>query len=66
MRERPLTREEDEREVAFKVVKIMQTIAEDLDDSGKKAWRKMLGMSNTTEPSPDTPHRRKTEDNNQE
>jgi len=27
----------------MKVVAIMQTITEDLDDSGKRAWRKMLG-----------------------
>jgi hypothetical protein len=39
--------EEDEPdlETAFKVVAIMQTITEDLDESGKRAWRKMLGLS---------------------
>lgn len=39
--------EEDELdlETAFKVVAIMQTITEDLDESGKRAWRKMLGIS---------------------
>ncbi|MFW9789445.1 MAG: hypothetical protein ACFFE2_16835 [Candidatus Thorarchaeota archaeon] len=31
-------------ETALKVVAIMQTIAEDLDESGKRAWRKMLGQ----------------------
>ena len=32
-------------ETAFKVVAIMQTITEELDESGKRAWRKMLGVS---------------------
>ncbi len=32
-----------ETEVGMKVVAIMQTVAEDLDDSGKRAWGKMLG-----------------------
>lgn len=38
--------EEDEPdlETAFKVVAIMQTITEDLDESGKRAWRKMLDI----------------------
>lgn len=36
--------DETDLEIAFKVVAIMQTIAEDLDESGKRAWRKMLGM----------------------
>ncbi len=38
--------EEDESalETGFKVVAIMQTITEDLDESGKRAWRKMLGL----------------------
>lgn len=45
--------EEDEPdlETAFKVVAIMQTITEDLDECGKRAWRKMLGIAtppNTT------------------
>ena len=29
----------------MKVVAIMQTITEDLDDSGKRAWRKILGKN---------------------
>ena len=37
--------DEPELETAFKVVAIMQTITEDLDESGKRAWRKMLGIS---------------------
>ena len=32
-------------ETGFKVVAIMQTITEELDESGKRAWRKMLGVS---------------------
>ncbi|MFX1561554.1 MAG: hypothetical protein ACFFBL_13275 [Promethearchaeota archaeon] len=43
--------EEDEPdlETAFKVVAIMQTITEDLDEEGKRAWRKMLGLAPTIE-----------------
>jgi hypothetical protein len=45
--------EEDEPdlETAFKVVAIMQTITEDLDESGKRAWRKMLGIPPKSETS---------------
>jgi hypothetical protein len=32
-----------ETEVGMKVVSIMQAVSEDLDDSGKRAWGKMLG-----------------------
>ena len=39
-----LSKEEKELETAHKVVAIMQTVAEDLDESGKRAWRKMLGI----------------------
>ncbi len=41
-----LLMEEDEPdlETAFKVVAIMQTITEDLDEDGKHIWRKMLGI----------------------
>jgi len=35
---------EPELETGFKVVAIMQTITEELDESGKRAWRKMLGI----------------------
>ncbi|MFW9809122.1 MAG: hypothetical protein ACFFE6_07050 [Candidatus Thorarchaeota archaeon] len=31
-------------ETALKVVAIMQAITEDLDEKGKRAWRKMLGI----------------------
>ena len=31
-------------EVAFKVVAIMQTITEELDESTKKMWRKIFGI----------------------
>jgi hypothetical protein len=37
------TATDEETEVGMKVVAIMQTVAEDLDDSGKRAWGKMLG-----------------------
>ena len=42
-----ISMEEDDSdlETAFKVVAIMQTITEDLDESGKRIWRKMLGIS---------------------
>lgn len=39
--------DDSELEVALKVVAIVQTIAEDVDDLRKKAWRKMLGHSET-------------------
>jgi hypothetical protein len=39
-----VTDDESELETAFKVVAIMQTITEDLDESSKKMWRKMLGL----------------------
>ncbi|MHA2160568.1 MAG: hypothetical protein ACXABE_16865 [Candidatus Thorarchaeota archaeon] len=37
--------DEDETETAIKVVAIMQTIAEEHDDSSKRMWRKILGLS---------------------
>ncbi len=36
--------DEPDLETVFKVIAIMQTITEDLDESGKSAWRKMLGI----------------------
>lgn len=36
---------DEETEIGMKVVAIMQTITEDLDDAGKRAWRKILGMN---------------------
>ncbi|MHA2021007.1 MAG: hypothetical protein ACW98J_04290 [Candidatus Thorarchaeota archaeon] len=49
--------EEKEDETAHKVVAIMQAITEDLDEPGKRAWRKMLGI-------PDKP--RRSSENSQE
>jgi hypothetical protein len=46
-----LNKEEKEQETAFKVVAIMQAVAEDLDEAGKKAWRKMLGIADKPEKS---------------
>lgn len=40
-----VTDEDSELETAFKVVAIMQTITEDLDEESRKMWRKMLGIS---------------------
>ncbi len=40
-----VTDDESELETAFKVVAIMQTITEDLDEESRKMWRKMLGLS---------------------
>jgi hypothetical protein len=51
-------------ETAFKVVAIMQTITEDLDESGKRAWRKMLGISSTPESSAKKGAKKKTEHQN--
>jgi DNA-binding XRE family transcriptional regulator len=39
-----LEEDEPDLETAFKVIAIMQTITEDLDESGKRMWRKMLGL----------------------
>ena len=36
-------------ETAFKVVSIMQTVTEELDEKGKRAWRKMLGLDERKE-----------------
>jgi hypothetical protein len=47
-----LEEDEPDLETAFKVVAIMQTIAEDLDESSKRMWRKMLGLSDETRTSP--------------
>ncbi|MFX0054414.1 MAG: hypothetical protein ACFFAD_05745 [Candidatus Hermodarchaeota archaeon] len=44
-----MSKEEKEQETAFKVVAIMQAVAEDLDEAGKKAWRKMLGITDKPE-----------------
>ena len=44
--------DESELETALKVVAIMQTVAEDLDESSKKMWRKMLGISDKPKKSP--------------
>ena len=43
-----MTNRETEMEVAIKVVKIMQTITEELDESGKKMWRKIFGIQDET------------------
>ena len=37
--------DKDELETGLKVVAIMQTIAEEHDDSSKRMWRKLLGLS---------------------
>jgi hypothetical protein len=60
--------EEDEPdlETAFKVVAIMQTITEDLDESGKRAWRKMLGISSKPANPPKRSPKKKTEHQNSE
>ena len=39
-----MTEDNSDIETAFKVVSIMQTITEELDEKGKRAWRKMLGL----------------------
>jgi hypothetical protein len=45
---------EEETEVGMKVVAIMQTVTEELDDTGKRAWGKMLGLSEQTHGTRDT------------
>lgn len=39
-----MPRRDSQSEVASKVVAIMQTITEDLDDEGRRALRKLLGI----------------------
>ena len=46
-----MTQEESEMEVAIKVVAIMQTITEELDESTKKMWRKIFGIPDRTKSS---------------
>ncbi|MFW9768576.1 MAG: hypothetical protein ACFFF9_16050 [Candidatus Thorarchaeota archaeon] len=41
--------DDSELETAFKVVAIMQTVTEELDERGKKMWRKMLGLESKHE-----------------
>ena len=45
--------DESELETALKVVAIMQTITEELDESSKRLWRKMLGLSDKPSQSPE-------------
>ena len=46
-----MSKEEKDQETAHKVIAIMQAITEDLDDRGKRAWRKMLGTGDGPEKS---------------
>ncbi len=57
--------EESELETAFKVVAIMQTITEDLDESSKKMWRKMLGLPDKPKKSPRVTDNRSTTNNSE-
>ena len=57
--------DESELETAFKVVAIMQTIAEDFDESSKKMWRKMLGLSDKPKNSPKIKDNRSTTNNSE-
>jgi len=49
-----LSDKDPESEIAHKVVAIMQTISEDLDDTGKKAWLKLLGLSDSSKTETDS------------
>jgi hypothetical protein len=42
-----MEKDESDLETALKVVAIMQTITEDLDEAGRRMWRKMLGQEQT-------------------
>ncbi len=57
--------EESELETAFKVVAIMQTITEDLDEKSKRMWRKMLGISDKPKKSPRVTDNRSTTNNSE-
>lgn len=50
-----------ELEVATKVVAIMQTITEELDESSKKMWRKIFGIPDMTTPRKDPAQKSKAE-----
>jgi hypothetical protein len=39
-----MKQDESDLETALKVVAIMQVITEDLDETGRRMWRKMLGQ----------------------
>jgi hypothetical protein len=43
-------KQKHELEAAVKVVAIMQTITEELDESSKKMWRKIFGIQDMTTP----------------
>jgi hypothetical protein len=59
LKEYHLKQEKRELENAIKVVAIMQTITEELDESGKKMWRKIFGIPEKGKPI--NPPSRKTE-----
>lgn len=60
-----MTDDESEQETAFKVVAIMQTLTEELDESSKKIWRKMLGLSDNPKNSPKVTDNRSTTNNSE-
>ena len=47
-----MNEDDSDLETGFKVVAIMQTITEELDESGKRVWRKMLGISSKQSTAP--------------
>ena len=57
--------DESELETAYKVVAIMQTIAEDLDESSKRMWRKMLGIPDKPKNSSKVTDNRSTTNNSE-
>ncbi len=40
---------EREQEIAIRTAHIMQAVAEELDEKGKRMWRKMLGIEGKKE-----------------
>jgi len=40
---------EQEQEFAIRAVQIIQTVVEELDEQGKRMWRKMLGLEDKRE-----------------
>jgi hypothetical protein len=41
--------EEREQEIAIRAVHVIQTVVEELDEKGKRIWRKMLGLEEKRE-----------------
>jgi len=57
-----LDESEKELETGIKVVSIMQTITEELDDEGRRMLRKILGIDQSSDRRPKKSHRKTGDD----